>query len=53
MDLMEVFESKKIEAINLKAEIDKTDREIDEIVYDLYGLTQPLILPVTCKHRKK
>ena len=40
MDWMEVFESKKAEAQNLKAEIDKTDREVDTIVYELYGLTK-------------
>ena len=39
MDWMEVFETKKAEAQTLKTEIDKTDREIDEMVYELYGLT--------------
>jgi uncharacterized phage-associated protein len=40
MDWMEVFETKKAEAVNLKAEIDKTDAEIDKMVYELYGLTE-------------
>ena len=39
MDWMEVFETKKAEAQALKAEIDKTDMEIDQMVYELYGLT--------------
>lgn len=30
----------KAEAQNLKAQIDKTNREIDEMVYELYGLTE-------------
>ena len=40
MDWMEVFETKKAEAQALKAEIIKTDKEIDQMVYELYGLTQ-------------
>ena len=40
MDWMEVFETKKTEALNLKTEIDKTDREIDQMVYELYDLTE-------------
>ncbi|MBL4559964.1 MAG: Eco57I restriction-modification methylase domain-containing protein [Labilibaculum sp.] len=40
MDWMEVFEAKKAEAQALQAEIDKTDREIDQMVYELYGLNQ-------------
>ena len=39
-DWMEVFETKKAEAQALKAEIIKTDKEIDQMVYELYGLTQ-------------
>lgn len=39
MDWMEVFESKKAEAQQLKSEIDKIDSEIDQMVYDLYDLT--------------
>ena len=40
MDWMEVFETKKEEAQALKSEIDKTDRELDQMVYELYGLKQ-------------
>ena len=40
LEWMEVFETKKAEAQALKAEIDKTDREIDAMVYELYGLTE-------------
>ena len=39
MEWMEVFETKKEEAQTLQAEIDRTDKEIDQMVYDLYGLT--------------
>ena len=39
MDWMEVFETKKAEAQTLKAEINKTDKEIDSMVYELYELT--------------
>ena len=40
MEWMEVFETKKAEAQTLKAEIDKTDKEIDAMVYELYGLSE-------------
>jgi len=40
MDWMEVFENKKSEAQTVKSEIEKTDKEIDQIVYELYGLTE-------------
>lgn len=36
---MELFEDNKKKALELKAEIDKTDKEIDQMVYELYGLT--------------
>ena len=39
MEWMEVFETKKAEAQKLKAKIDKTDKEIDQMVYELYELT--------------
>ena len=39
MEWMEVFETKKAEAQTLKAEIGKTDKEIDQMVYESYGLT--------------
>ena len=40
MEWMEVFETKKAEAQALKAQIDKTDKEIDRMVYELYGLSE-------------
>jgi len=40
MEWMEVFETKKVEAQTLKAQIDKTDKEIDQMVYKLYGLSE-------------
>jgi hypothetical protein len=40
MEWMEVFETKKEEAQKLKAKIDKADNEIDEMVYELYGLSE-------------
>ncbi|WP_339835859.1 N-6 DNA methylase [uncultured Flavobacterium sp.] len=40
MDWMDVFETKKAEAQNLKQQIVVTDKEIDSMVYELYGLTE-------------
>jgi type I restriction-modification system DNA methylase subunit len=40
MEWMEVFETRKKELLELKAEIDKTDKEIDQLVYALYGLNE-------------
>ena len=40
MEWMEVLETKKEEAQTIKAEIDKTDAEIDAMVYELYGLNE-------------
>ena len=40
MEWMELFEAKKKEAQELKAEIERVDREIDQIVYELYGLSE-------------
>ena len=37
---MELFEEKKKEAVELQQEIEKTDKEIDQMVYKLYGLTE-------------
>lgn len=37
---MELFEENKKKVLELKAEIDKTDREIDRMVYALHGLTE-------------
>ena len=39
-ELMELFEDQKKQALELKAQIDQTDREIDQMVYELYGLTE-------------
>jgi hypothetical protein len=36
---MELFEENKKKALELKAKIDQTDKEIDRMVYELYGLT--------------
>jgi len=36
---MEYFETEKEKALIIQAEIDRTDVEIDKIVYELYGLT--------------
>ena len=40
MEWMEVFETKKAEVQTLKTEIDKTDKEINTMVYELYGLNE-------------
>ena len=40
MDWMDVFETKKAEVQVLKQQIDSTDREIDAMVYELYGLSE-------------
>ena len=40
IEWMEVFETKKAEAQKLKAQINQTDKEIDAMVYALYGLTK-------------
>ena len=37
---MQYFNEQKQKAVELKTEIDKTDREIDQMVYELYGLTK-------------
>jgi hypothetical protein len=40
MEWMEVFETKKTEVQLLNSEIDKTDKEINQMVYKLYDLTE-------------
>lgn len=40
MEWMEVFETKKKEALELKAEIEMTAGDIDRMVYELYGLSE-------------
>jgi hypothetical protein len=37
---IDLFEENKQKALSLKAEIDKTDKEIDKMVYALYELTE-------------
>ncbi|NJW55127.1 hypothetical protein, partial [Salinimicrobium oceani] len=37
---MELFEENKQKAVALQREIEKTDREIDRMVYELYDLTE-------------
>jgi hypothetical protein len=39
-DWLQYFNEQKQKAQTLKTEIDKTGREIDRIVYELYGLTE-------------
>ncbi|NQU98074.1 N-6 DNA methylase [Candidatus Woesearchaeota archaeon] len=39
-ELMDLFETEKKKILNIKSEVDKTDREIDEMVYKLYGITK-------------
>jgi hypothetical protein len=37
---IDLFEENKKKALELKTKIDQTDKEIDRMVYELYGLTQ-------------
>jgi len=37
---MDLFEENKKKALDLKTQIDQTDKEIDRMVYALYGLTE-------------
>ncbi len=37
---MDLFDGNKKKALELKAEIDKTDKDSDRMVYALYGLTE-------------
>jgi hypothetical protein len=39
-ELMGFFETKKSEIVMLKSKIDVTDREIDVMVFELYGLSE-------------
>jgi hypothetical protein len=39
-ELMRYFEKEKAEIIALKAQIDALDKTIDDMVFDLYGLTE-------------
>ncbi|PRP66271.1 Eco57I restriction-modification methylase domain-containing protein [Nonlabens agnitus] len=40
MDWMEAFEVKKKEAQELQTQIQQTEKQIDQMVYELYGLTE-------------
>jgi len=40
MELLKLFKAEKAKAQKIKAVIDKTDKAIDQIVYELYGLTK-------------
>lgn len=40
IEWMDLFEDYKKQAQTLKQEIDKTDNEIDKMVYELYGLSE-------------
>ena len=40
MEWMDVFETKKAEVQILKLEINATDKQIDALVYELYGLSE-------------
>jgi len=39
-ELMQLFEKEKSKAIELQNKINKTDKEIDKMVYNLYGINQ-------------
>ena len=40
MEWLEFFETKKAETQSLKADINRTDKEIDRMVYELFGLSE-------------
>jgi hypothetical protein len=42
----EYFETYQKELLEIKAQIDRTDRQIDEMVYELYGLSEKEIIVV-------
>ncbi len=46
----EYFESYQKELLEIKAEIDATDKEIDEMVYGLYGLSEEEVAVVEESH---
>ncbi|MDY0090610.1 MAG: hypothetical protein RBR78_09620, partial [Flavobacteriaceae bacterium] len=43
---MDFFETEQQKAQNIKIQIQKTDNEIDKMVYELYGLSEEEILLV-------
>ena len=44
--LLDFFKKNKAEALELKYQIDATDKKIDQIVYELYDLTEKEIAVV-------
>jgi hypothetical protein len=46
---LSLFEEQKAQATALQQEIEKTDKEIDKMVYALYGLTEEEIAIVEKK----
>ena len=40
MEWMDAFETKKKEAQGLQSQINQIEKEIDQMVYELYGLTE-------------
>ena len=40
VELIDLFEAQKAKALSLQQEINHTDKEIDRMVYELYGLTE-------------
>lgn len=49
LEWLEVFEETKKELLDLKQQIDSTDKEINRLVYQLYGLTDEEIAVVEGK----
>ncbi|MDT0678302.1 hypothetical protein [Autumnicola musiva] len=40
LNIMELVEENKKKAVELQQQIEETDRKIDQMVYELYGLTE-------------
>ncbi|SDM99547.1 TaqI-like C-terminal specificity domain-containing protein [Daejeonella rubra] len=49
---LEYFEEQKYKALSIKSQIEKTDKEIDHMVYDLYELTEDEIQIVENYHQE-
>jgi hypothetical protein len=39
-ELMDLFETQKLEVVQLKCEIQLLDKELDEMVFNLYGISE-------------
>ena len=39
-DLLDLFEAQKVQALDVQQQIERTDQDIDSMVYELYGLTE-------------